>query len=223
MAKGHLHHTWYILKGSFVVFLFSHGLPEGAPFNIFCESRVSTGTLGQLELLLCLLRKVRKRKQTLQERAEDIPLLIYSVNTWDRNTGEALLWACMGQVLLKAVAALQDPFQIAQQRLAVGSDSLWMWKVWFRGLHGNHIFPALFPHTEMCGLCPSLQFVLAWCCSCFGLRLRRATWSAEVAPKRPWQSTYKCGDKQPSLNLQGSFLYCLLELAQPSNWGHWAP
>lgn len=32
---------------------------------------MSTGTLGQLKVLFCLLRKVRKRKQTLQERVED--------------------------------------------------------------------------------------------------------------------------------------------------------
>lgn len=227
LAKGHLHHTWYILKGSFVVLQFSHGLPEGAPFNIFfyllffCENSMSTGTLGQLKLLFCLLRKVRKRKQTAGESwgYTLTDLFIHLGEKHRRGSAVSL----HGSGLNEAVAALQDLFQTAQQRFSVGWGSLWMWKSWFSHLHGNHILLTLFPHPEMRGLCLSLLFILGWCHSCFGLRLLRATKSTEVTPKRPWRSIYSFGDKEPFPNPQGSFIYCLLELAQPLNWGHWAP
>ena len=65
----------------------------------------------------------------LQESAEDLPLQIYPINTLDRITEGALPWACVGQLLPQAVAALPDPLQIAQQRSSIDQKSLWMAKL----------------------------------------------------------------------------------------------
>lgn len=76
----------------------------------------------------------KEEKTTLQERAENMPLQTYPINTLDRNTRKGLPWACVGQVLSQAVAALHDSLQIAQQGSSVDQDKLWMAKVWFSHL-----------------------------------------------------------------------------------------
>lgn len=176
-GKNAIHCTQYILKGAFVGLVFSHRSASGSPVQYLLWEPSVHRHLGQLKLLLCLLGKVRKRKQTLQERAENIPLQTYPINTLDRNTREGLPWACAGQVLSQGVAALRDSLQITQWRSSVDQDKLWMAEVWFSHLHGNHPLSAPFSHTDVCGPCPSLWSVPAWCHLCFGLRLLGATLS----------------------------------------------